>query len=148
MVAIKQTVPSKPLTLDDYRRAAELAGVPIYYPKQGRFSLHHSACCGSASPGHERDHVWVQETKGWAAAFCHSCRFPDSDRQVRESLGLPEWSPPRASSDSDRQPHATERWEYRSTDGSKSAVQMVQRHQFDCYRTDCEVTEPYKHSWI
>lgn len=110
------------LTLEDYRSAAQRAGIPIYYPKQGRFGIHHSACCGGASPGHEKDHVWVQERDGRAAAHCHTCPFPDSDRQVRQSLGLPEFQ---AEDTSSRQ--APAEYAYQQADGKT----------FTVYRLDC-----------
>ena len=110
------------LSLEDYRQAAERAGVSIYYPKPRRFNIHHSACCGGASSGHEKDHVWVLEEEGRAAAHCYTCPFPDSDRQVRKSLGLPEW---KAADTPSHQPPA----EY--------VYQQANGKPFTVYRLDC-----------
>ena len=132
------------ITLSDYRAAAFRSGYTPSHDRGGRFNLSSEVCHGGDAP----TGVWVADHEGRVGAHCHRCPWPESDRNVRAALGLPEWRPPRASSDADRQPHSTERWEYCSADGSQSAVQHIQRHRFDCYRDDCSTIGAHKHSWI
>ena len=132
------------ITLSDYRAAALRSGYTPRQDRGGRFNLSSAVCHGGDAP----TGVWVADHEGSVGAHCHRCPWPESDRNVRAALGLPEWRAPRASSDADRKPHSTERWEYRSADGNQSAIQWIQRHRFDCYRDDCSTMGPHKHPWI
>ena len=132
------------MNLSDYENAAVSAGYTIRNRKRNRFNLSSEAC----HSGDSHTGVWVVERDGNAAAHCHVCPFPESDKNVRATLHLPTFGPPQPTGPGDLQASQTEKWLYRHPKTREEALHTVFRHPMRCWRDDCDDLYPHKHSTI
>ena len=131
-------------SLADFESAALSSGFTVSNKRRNRFNISSAACHG----GDSATICWITEEDGKAIAHCHKCGFPNSDKNIRTSLGMnvfEEWPEPQ--NVEERRPWKTEVWPYYTTDG-KSALHKVFRHHLACTRKDCEERGPHKHSSI
>ena len=134
------------LTLDQVRCAVSALGGTPRGRGSDRFAFSTDFCHGGNSP----TGAWAAVKDGWVTLHCHRCPFPDSDRQIRERLGLPRWKPPRVSPE--ERPHRTqertgvmESHQYHNPTTGETITQRIFRYPGICWREDCHDRGAHKH---
>ena len=135
------------VSISTFELAAASAGFSITNKRRNRFNISSAACHG----GDSSTICWITEDEpGKVVAHCHKCGFPDSDRNIRASLGLHVFQeyPERSTlTKAELRPSITETWIYYTRTG-KEALHKIFRHDLSCSRKDCRDRGPHKHSII